>query len=440
MTAASAHNEYDLAAADFRQGNFRGAKGHLAACIKEGLEVGRAYALLGAMWQAEGDFRKAIAAYRKARAEGHREAELLSGLGDSLFENGDYAEAESVLLNACDAHPDHLAGYLSLGRLLIENRRYAEAALVLERAAAVRPDSVEVFHLLGVARSRMGAFQEAIEALSRAAAMDGDQTPHIYLLWGEAYVALGYMDLAIEKFKASAKIYPLSELFYPAARAYQARQMFSTSLKLYDKALAVAANRELRDEILFNQAEILFEMGEEKDRAGDAHEFYSQAARKLESALECNPGFVAARHHLALIHVKRHAARKASEMLEELVESGAGESRAALVPGDNIGLLGSRFLQLVHLGYARALAGDRDAALDALRQALAAHEVREQVPFQCRILRRMGIILLEQGRYEEALAVWRDLSPLDPDNYYQSRDFLAQSQRCLDVSRPVHSE
>ena len=412
----------------FQAGDHHRAVKHLAACLREGHHVAEVCQELGQLYYLQGDFRKSVACYRKALKSGNRNADCLAGFGRSLFEQREYAEAEEVLCRACRLHGDHLPSHLDLGRLYIEMQRYDDAVAVVERVAHLPEESAAAYHLLGIAHYRSMRYRAAIEALERSIAIEPDSTPQPHLLLGECQLALGLANSAIESFRRSARIYPLAELYYPAARAYQLRQDYATSLKLYDKALTVERNRFRRHELLFEQGEILFEMGEEEDRLGKEHDCYLRAATKFEQALEIGPRLTAARHYLGLVRLKQRNSAAALACFAQIGSAGEEDSSIPLVAGKNAELLSRPFLMRVHQGYALALEGRFEEALRSLEEALQLPGGQEETMHKPRILRRIGLVLRALGAHARAIEVWRELRKLDPDDHYQSLEFLAEAE------------
>jgi tetratricopeptide (TPR) repeat protein len=428
MKAEAMDQEFRSGREAFLTGDHDIAVAHLAACLREGYRVAEVCQDLGQLYYLQGDFRRSVACYRKGIEVGNQNAECVAGIGRCLFEQREYAEAEQVLSKACRVHTAHLPCHLDLAKLYIEIGRYDDAVSVLKRATSLQQDSPAVFHLMGIAHSRSKRYTAAIEALERSITLDPGTTPQPHLLLGECQLALGLVDSAIECFKRSARIYPLAELYYPAARAYQLRQDFATSLQLYEKALTVERNRSRRHEILFQQGEILFEMGEEADRHDEKHDLYAQAATKFEQARGIDPGLTAAGHYVALTRLKQGRFAAALECFERICSSVKEESSIPVAAGKNAELLTEPFLIRVHQGYAQTLNGRFEEGLLSLEQALRLPGGQEETMHKPRILRRMGIVLRELGAHARAVEVWRQLRELDPDNHYQSVEFLQEAE------------
>ncbi len=414
----------------YGEGDFKGAKALLGDCLRNGYRIDESCTLLGTIFQLEGDFPKAIACYRRAIDEGCHHPDCLGGLGVSLFEDRQYEEAEKVLREALRVNPTHLQAQVDLGRLLIETRRNEEAAHFLKEAAARHPDSAQICHLLAIALYRLNRHEEAIAAADAAIAIDPDTTPQTHLLKGEAHLALGEITAAIDAFKRSVKIYPLKEVYYPAARAYQLKQDFETSIKLYDKVLSLSDFQQ-HDVVFFHQGAMLFELGDIADHQGEVHDYYDRAISKFQAALKNNPGFLSARHHVALAYLKRGDVDRAEEILAGLVALPDGGSTSPLGIDPVIDMLNSAFLWRVHYGYVLSLKGRPTEGVEMLQAALNAKEVQQDAAYRCRLLRRIGIALLDSGQYERAANVWQELRPMDGDNFYQSETFLLEANRRL---------
>jgi tetratricopeptide (TPR) repeat protein len=390
--------------------------------------MGEAYAVLGAVYRTEGSFPYAIACFERAVDGANQDPEVLIGLGECLFEARRYDEAAAVLTRAADEHGDRVEAHVHLARLRIETGALVDASSALAVAAALHPGSERIHHLLGVALMRRGLFEDAMSPLERAIEIDPDTNPKTHFLLGEVLLALGRVDEAIASFKRSARIYPLAELYYPTACAYHLAQRFETALTLYDRALARPINKSRRDAILFNQADILFELGEEEDRHGRTHDHYDRAEEKLVAALELNPEFHAARHLIALLDFKRGENEAAVATLAELRRKGAASSPT--IDHSNVADLDAPWLMRLHEAYGLELQERWEEARQALKEVLGAPEVQADRIYVCRTLRRLGAVVESAGEAEEAWRVWRRVAELDPDDHYGA----AEALRTLDPS------
>jgi tetratricopeptide (TPR) repeat protein len=426
METTLGREDYDTGVSAFETGDFRGAKVSFADCLRAGYQSGQVCAYLGRIYLLEGAFGKSSACFRAALEAGNRVEGCRCGLAESLFEGRRYAESESVLQEALSLFPESTAARLLLARLLIETKRDAEAVELLERSPEGSTVAGETFYLLGIAHYHLRDFEHAIQALQKAISLDPDTTPQTPLLLGKAYLELGYADRALAVLKQSARIYPLAELYLPLAQAYEMKQAYEMSLRAYDKALTLDHNCHRRDVILYRQGEILFEMGEEASRLGQEHDCYDRAIQAFEHAIELAPDFVAARHYLALCHLRKRELSRAEQHLLALTQAGDSPAHCPQGTGASAPLLESDFLRCVHLGYVQACDTRYGEALLSLDRALSMPMAQEETMYKPRILRRKLIILLETGQVERALSVAQELRRLDPDNHYQSADYLAE--------------
>jgi tetratricopeptide (TPR) repeat protein len=434
METVPIKENYQRGVSAFKIGDFRAAKTSFADCLRAGYQPGQVRAYLGRIYLLEGAFDKSTACFRSALNAGNEDEDCWCGLAESLFEGREYAESESTLHQALSAFPESLDARHILAKLLIETGRNAEAADLLESVPESLSTNGETFHLLGITHYRSGSFEKAIEALQEAIRIDPDNTPQTHLLLGKIHLEQGYADQALAALKRSAKIYPLAELYLPLAQAYEMKQAFETSLKAYDKALTLDLNRHRRDVILYRQGEILFEMGEEANRLGQENDYYDRAIQAFEQAIDIAPDFVAARHYLALCHLRQGQLAQSEQHLLTLTHAVNTSEHCPEGTGVSAPLLESDFLRCVHLGYVQACSGRHDDALLNLDRALALPMAQEETMYKPRILRRKLIILRETGQYELALDVALQLHELDPDNHYQSADYLAELRAYLGLA------
>jgi len=413
---------------DFEVGNFQQAKKGLAKIIRADGSRGDAFLFLGKIFHREGNFQKALVCFRKSEALDNHLAELFSWMGESLFENKEYKEAKQKLTRAIEIDSELLAPYLSLARLLIEVDSLSKALSFIQGTARKFPDQAEVWYLLAFVYYRRQDHEGTVSAAGKSIAINPDSSPQAYLLKAEGLLALGRVSEALIAFKRSAKIYPLSELYFPLATAYQLQQKFVLSIRIFDKALGLTVNVHRRDEILVRQGIMLSELGDMADERNEKHTYHQQAIEKFQDALAINPGFVAAEHNVAQRYFKLSLHRKSLQILEGLLDKEEGDSMSRRGVDPIIDQLDSRFLQLVHYGYALSLEGRYPEAIKVMQQALATPEISAELPWKCQVLRRLGIIYMESERYLEAEDVWSELAAFDQDNFYDSSTFLREAQ------------
>ena len=403
----------------FENGKYASAKTHLAKCLSDGTGRAEACVILGQIFQREGAFDKSVKCLRKAIAEGQNSVEVQCLLGESLFEARQYDEARETLEVLETNYPEYSKTYIVLGKLFIENNLLAEAITVLQKAVKIHAGISSLFYLLGEAMERSGKYKEAVPVLLQAIDLEPNTIPQSHFLLGKIYLALGNATKAIESFKKSVRIYPLAEVYFPLAKAYQIIQNYQIALKIYEKALERPINRPIQHLILFHQAEILFELGGEEDRLGRKHDLYPKTAKKLAEAIALVPDFTAAKHHLALVHVKMGSFGEAIAEFNTLQnETVTDHTKPTEGNADALEVLTHSYLQQIHLGYALSLNGQYKESQEVFKTVLNDPVVqKERIP-RSRVLRRLALVLLEDGKIDESIKIWHQLASIDADNLY----------------------
>ncbi len=176
---------------------FEKALAEFRARQEEMLDRPEAHLNLGALYEDEGDARRAEAEYREAIAILPQFWPARANLAGLLNLRGRNRDAEEVLREATALAPDNGEAHYSLGLLLAEEERVPEAADELGAAARLlaRP---RVFFNYGVALQKLGRLVEAEDALlegARLAPRDPDLLRAIATLYaqrGEPRLALPY--------------------------------------------------------------------------------------------------------------------------------------------------------------------------------------------------------------------------------------------------------
>jgi predicted O-linked N-acetylglucosamine transferase (SPINDLY family) len=93
-------------------------------------------------------------------------------LGNSLRDQGRFAEAEARYRGALALEPDFPAAHVSLGNLLNDQGRSTEAIVCFQSAIAIRPDYPDAHANLGNAFQYLGEMDKAIACYRQALALD----------------------------------------------------------------------------------------------------------------------------------------------------------------------------------------------------------------------------------------------------------------------------
>ena len=426
MTSSSDSTSLTQGRRCFEEGDYSQAKHHFANCLRTGVDRTVACVLLGRIYHNEGNYTNAVKCFERAISEGQDSPDVRHLLCESLFEAKRYDEARLQLEAVIEIYPGYWQSQLLLGKLFIETGDLNGAEAILRHGAHIHEQEPELWYHLGLALCRLGRYDEAGPVLERAVELKPDTVPQYHYLLGKTQLEQGFAEKAINSFKRSARIYPLAELYFPLGRACQLAQRYDTAFRVYEKALERPINTSIRHIILFHQAEILFEQGEEEDRLKREHNRYRQAEQKLSQALELNPGFVEALHFMPMVHIRMNVPEISAQELLDLIGLDESDLHSCQDAHGIPEILSHRYLQRVHLGYALSRTGRFPEARSALEAALNDPEVEHEPVVQCRILRRLALVQLEMGDRPGSCSTWRRLAALDPEDQYGAASALAE--------------
>jgi serine/threonine-protein kinase len=118
------------------------ARTRLAARRALALDSTLAYAWLAdaTVWAIEGDNPRAVASHRRAEQLDPRDADVLHGLGVSLFYVGADEEAVRALRRAVALDPGRAISYYALGNVAYRQGNYGDAIAMYDTAMTLQPD------------------------------------------------------------------------------------------------------------------------------------------------------------------------------------------------------------------------------------------------------------------------------------------------------------
>ncbi len=128
---------------------------------------------IGNLHRREGDYERAVAAYRRALAGGPHPV-VLNNLGLALQAQGSLDEAERSYREAIEQQPAMLEAIANLGGVLQQRGRFADAIPWYERAVALNPSAAALWTGLGTSQYRVGDHAGARASFSRALEYGGD--------------------------------------------------------------------------------------------------------------------------------------------------------------------------------------------------------------------------------------------------------------------------
>lgn len=158
----------------------------------------RLVSLLRLAMHRAGEGEKAVGRLRELAARfPEHEAEIRNHLSMLLQQLGRDDEAEQVLVETLERHPDHAPTNNALGyEWARQGRNLARAKAMIEKALETEPNSAAYLDSLGWVYYKQGKFDEAVTWLERARAAEGGEDPVIVDHLGDALYRAGRVDEA----------------------------------------------------------------------------------------------------------------------------------------------------------------------------------------------------------------------------------------------------
>jgi tetratricopeptide (TPR) repeat protein len=478
-----------LALAYFDRGEHARALERLQHAVKVAPDSSEAYNWLGVVLLDRADFPQGIAALRKAVALDPKYTRAYANLGSALAKSGELDEAVDVFRKALALDPKSIAAHFNLGMALREKGDLAPALQHLRRVAEVDAGNASVHYEIGQTLRQSGELGGAIAEFERALAIDPELR--------EGYFALG---AALKQQSATAKSSAPPPPSSPADEAVGRAKAAAAQgdLEAAGDALADALKQDA------NHAEAHTLQGYVLGQQGNL----TAALPHLQRATILRPASAEMRHNLGAALWYSGARAKAIAELRESVRLDPGSAgghaflgMALLQTGDLPGAraslqramslapamaaayvdLGVAFLREGHLqkGLGQLEAGlnvpvpvpptpSWDAAVAALRQALASNRQKTETPeahnvlglmlgrkgasgdevmaaFRAAIQLRpdyaeaynnLGLVLIQSGNDEEGLAALREAVRLAPD-YAEARTNLGAALTPTDAEAAI---
>jgi tetratricopeptide (TPR) repeat protein len=259
---------------------------------------------------------------------------------------GRRALAVEELRKALAQQPSNGDAHRQLGELLDAEGHPEEALAEFQRALGIRPQYWRNYQSLGLFYYRTGKLSDAVSTLTRLAELRPDDAGP-YQLLGAAHLAAGDLNQARTNFERSIALAPSAAAYTNLGSIHYSEKRYQDAIKMYEQAIALAPNRAV---FRRNLGDALLKLG----RTADARTAYERAVELAEQAVTVNPGDAVAMSQLAVYEAKIGRRAEAERHVNAAVAinpTGAEvQYRRAVV---------------------RALNGDIERALDALRDAIS---------------------------------------------------------------------
>ncbi len=207
---------------------------------------GKLYSALGYTYEQQKDYKKAVAAYRKAVELDRDNLDALRGLAQNLMNDGQYDAALEQYKLIADADPQDAQSYLRLSEIYRRMGKFDPALDMLKKAESLVQDSLEVPFNRALVYDAQGRFDEAAttlqQLLDKTARPEGNYTTgernnrSVFLeRLGTVYREQGKTQAAVETYRKMLELGGDG-----ASRGYQ--QMIDTlrEAKQWSQATAVA--------------------------------------------------------------------------------------------------------------------------------------------------------------------------------------------------------
>ena len=287
-------------------------------------------------------------------------ADARATLGLVLYAKGRHGEAGEELRTALELQPTHPDAHYGLGKLAEVQGRPDEA--MVHYRSAVEHDPLPIYsNTLGALLYDRGLYDEAEAAFAQSLEADADNL-HALRNLGAIYFAQGRQEEAASMLQSALKVRPDASLFSNLGTIFFSRGLYSKAAAAFEDALAIegASNRYI---FWLNLADAYRQLPERSD---DAATSYRRAILMLDNLVAASPADVRLRSRRAIAWLRLGDRSSAMADLEFLRRSEIG--------GD----LYSR----LRLAIAEELAGERELALAALGEALAAGLSLSEVRFE----------------------------------------------------------
>jgi tetratricopeptide (TPR) repeat protein len=190
--------------------------------LRQKMFVDAAFSLGQAYYGLE-EYRQAVKTFREALFFEKNDADILSWLGVSLHQIGEYTEAEIQLKRALkireiifgEEHPDTARGLHNLANVYLELGNYAEAEKLYQSALTIKEKTLgpqdtstaQTLHYRGVLNYSLGKYAEAATFYQRALAIRERNLGKDHIVTAQTLHNLGALNYSLGKYAEAATFY-----------------------------------------------------------------------------------------------------------------------------------------------------------------------------------------------------------------------------------------
>jgi tetratricopeptide (TPR) repeat protein len=321
----------------------------------------------------QGRFAEAIEYLQRAIEINPAYAQAHNNLAAVLVKQGRPTEAIEQFQKAIQIKPDYADAYYNLGCVFDKQGRLEGAVEQFQKAIQISPDFAEAYCNLGLVFDKQGRSAEALGAYQKAIALNPDLAEAHHNL-GALFSSQGRLDEAVEQFQKAIQLKPdYAKAYYGLAGVFGLQNQLAKAIEHYRKAIEIKPDYV---DAHGNLANALAAQGQ-----------FDEALKEYQRTLELAPHSAQARFRFgqALQDQKRFAAAMAQ--YQKALE------------------LDPRHL-LAHLNLAWLLATGPEASLRNGNRAVALARQAEQLANQGespRIFDTLAAAYAEAGRFDEAV-------------------------------------
>lgn len=343
-------------------------------------EEGELLVLLAEVRMEAGEEEEAILILEKISETDPSYPEALLLLADLYQMEGLYEVSERKLLGAKRLLPDEVVIDFALGELYSEQGETLKAIEYYENVIKEQQEvaGVLIHHRIADLLSSSGAFEEALPHYEKAL----DEKLEINTLFGYAFTALqgGYHRTAIEKFLELKELDPeYHSLYLPLAMAYEREEELENSFETIKQGIK---QDEFNKELYHFGGRIALKLGQEQE-----------AEALFREALALDPGYLDAALVLNKLFIQQEKYENVIDLIQALDIHDDEEPR----------LIWDEAVALQHLE-------EYSQALNKYELAYTFFNTNEV------FLSDFGYFLIEEGKTERAVEIFKQLLLIDPTN------------------------
>jgi len=283
-------------------------------------------------------------------------ADVHFALGSTYYATGEFDQAIAELQRGLQVAANSDEGYRRLGSVYLAQGRKDEALQAYDKAIQLSPYYSGNYQMLGDAYLSWGDNSKALEGFQKVTSLDPAGAAG-YQDVGVVYFRQGRWSDSIPLFQKALTIQPDYQTYSNLGAAYFYLRRYSDAVKALQKAVELNPN----EEIAVGNLADAYRWSGHMDKATP---IYDRAIKLANDELQVNPKDADAMGSLALYYAKKGEAAQALGFIRQ----------ARAIDSLDVELM---YIEAVVLN----LAGDRDQALKALRQALhqgySAQEARD---------------------------------------------------------------